>query len=131
MFLDMLELRIERKKNVSEIHKNDLFCPYNLPKISNTFMFFCLFVFSHFFLVVLWTHQPFFDKSETTFSKPFFLFFVLFCNLHSKMSRNMCKWHHKVRNGPILPTWSPNLGNYFFLKFICGQFKPFHKSETT
>ena len=54
----------------------------------------------------MWTHELFCDKSETTFTKQF-------CNLHSKMSKNMCKWHHKVRNGSILPPWIPNFWYYF------------------
>ena len=39
---------------------------------------------------------------------------VLFYNLNFKMSRKMCKWCHKVRNGPILSPWSPNIWNYVF-----------------
>ena len=40
------------------------------------------------------------------------------------MSRNMCKWRHKVRNSQILPPWSPNYLNFFSSKYIYGKFKP-------
>ena len=51
MFLDILELGMENNKKkivrengfeifVAEIHRKDLFCPYNPPKIRNAFMFF-------------------------------------------------------------------------------------------
>ena len=111
MFLYILELGIENKKKifrensfenmVSEIPKKD----YSPPKIRKAFMFLVVFSFCIFFLkVVLWTHQLFFDESETPFSELFSLkIFCWFYNLKSKMSRNMWKWHHKVRNGPILP----------------------------
>ena len=61
---------------VSEIYQENLFCPQNPPKILNVFMVFQFYfiLFLHFFLkVVLWTHRPFFLKSETTFSKQFSL----------------------------------------------------------
>ena len=40
--------------------------------------------------------------------------FGLFTTLNSKMSRNMRKMCHKVRNGQNLPHESPNFTNYFF-----------------
>ena len=41
----------------------------------------------------------------------------------------MCKWHHKVQNGPLKSTF---LEMFFSSKYIYGQFKPFfHKSEAT
>ena len=39
----------------------------------------------------------------------------MFCYLHSKMSRNMCKLHQQVRNGQNLPNKSLNFKNFFFL----------------
>ena len=39
----------------------------------------------------------------------------MFRIINSKMSRNMCKWRHKVRNGTILPHWSTHFQNNFFL----------------
>ena len=50
MFLDILEFAIEEEEKnrgngfesvVSEIHKKNLFCPYNPPKIRSVFMFVC------------------------------------------------------------------------------------------
>ena len=75
MVLDILELVIENKhkiyiKNclkimVLEIHKNDLFCPYNPPKNRNAFMFV---IFVIFFVD---TSAFFFDISETHFQDSF------------------------------------------------------------
>ena len=81
------------------------------------FVFFL--VFALFLKVVLWTHHHFFWQiwdhiSKTVFPKDFFLS----CNLHSKMSRNMCIWSHKVCNGPILPPWSPNFEIIFFKIYL-------------
>ena len=111
---------------VSEIHKNDLFCPYNPPKIRNAFIFFRFLLFLVLALFskssFMDTSAFFFDKSETTFSKHCFLIFLfLFCNLNSKISWNMCTWRHKVCKGPMLPHQSPNFWNYFFSVYIYGQ----------
>ena len=44
-----------------------------------------------------------------------------------RMPRNVCKMHHKVRNGQNLPHEGPNFRNEFYR-----QLRPFfHKSETT
>ena len=92
---------------VSEIYQKNQLCPQNPPKIVNVFIVFCFYSFqlSHFFLkVVLWTHKPHFFKSETTLSKQFSQNnFFLFSTVNSKMSRNMCKFHPKVRNGHFYP----------------------------
>ena len=62
----------------------------------------------------LWGQNQFLLQiSETTFSKQISLIF--FCNVHSKMFRNMYKLRQKVRNGQNLPQESPNFRNYFFL----------------
>ena len=49
------------------------------------------------------------------------------------MSRNMCKWRHKVRNGPSLPPWSPNVLNYFFNVYLRTIFftnlRPHHQNS--
>ena len=58
---------------------------------------------------------------KTVFPK----FFCLFCNLNSKMSRNICKWRQKLRNGPILPPWSPNIWNYVFLSIFMDHLSNF------
>ena len=83
--LDILDFGIERRRKffkencfeivVSENHKNDLFCPYNPPKILNAFM-----IVSFYFFIFCCTFSKssfvdtsafFVDKSETTFSKQF------------------------------------------------------------
>ena len=97
---------------VSEIHKNDLFCPYNPPKIRNDFMFAIFFyIYIFFFLVfAIFSKSNFLDRLDffltnltPHFQNSFPHRFFWFCNLHSKMSKNMCKWSHKVCNGLILP----------------------------
>ena len=71
------------------------------------------------------------DFWDQIFKTVFPKFFVWFSTLYSKMSRNMRKMRHKVRNGQNLPHESPNFTNYFFSKWLYVQFKPFfHKSET-
>ena len=47
--------------------------------------------------------------------------------LNSRISRNMCKLHHKVCNGQNLPHESRNFKNYSYITFR----QLFHKSETT
>ena len=85
------------------------------PESPNDFwrfhVFFSFFLF--FLKVVLWTKRLLFHKSEATFQNQFSLnnFFAL----HSSMFRNMCKLHHKVRNGQNIPAWSSSFSNYIFL----------------
>ena len=38
--------------------------------------------------------------------------FFFFSSINSKMSRHMCKLHHKVRNGQILPPWKSKFRNF-------------------
>ena len=71
--------------------------------------------------------SAFFYQSETTSLKQFSLNIFLFCNLHSKMSRNMCKWHHKVRIGPILPPWSLKFRIYVFQSLFNDNLSHFFK----
>ena len=114
---------------ISEVHKKDLFCPYSPPKIRNDFKFlvFSFFSFCTFFLkVILWAHnfcltylRPHFQNRFPNF------FFVLFCSLNSKMSRNMCKWRHKVRKDSILCPWSSNFWNNFFLSIFSDNLSHF------
>ena len=70
------------------------------------------------------------DKYETILKNSFPQTFVFFCffNLNSRISRNMCKWRHKVRNGPILPDWSSSFNNYFFLSHFFTNVRP-HKKQ--
>ena len=123
MFLDILGFRIERRRKIREncfknvvpgIQKRTS-CPCNLPKILNAFNFFffqLLLVFYFFLKVVLWTHKFFFHKSETPFSEQFSLNNLhLFSILNFRMSRNMFKLCHKVRNGQNLP--NGNFRNIF------------------
>ena len=88
MFLDILELWTEKKKKIGKtvlkmrpqkFTKRTYFVPIICQRLG---MFF----------------------SSKYFSLHIFL---LFCNLNSKISRNMCIWRHKVSNNPILPPWSP------------------------
>ena len=61
-------------------------------------------------------NQLFLQISETSFSKQFSIHnFFLFSILHCKMSRNMCKLRHKVRNRKNLPHEILNFRNIFFL----------------
>ena len=66
-------------------------------------------------LADFWGQNWFFWQiSETTFSNQFSLiFFCLFSILNSKISRNMCKLLHKVRNGQNLLHESPKFTNNF------------------
>ena len=68
-------------------------------------MFLWFLVFSHFSKSTFVVTSTFFPhKSETTFSKQFSLkVFVCFFILNSRMSRNMCKMRHKVRNSQNIP----------------------------
>ena len=114
MFLDILECRIENEKIVQgkllkkcglrNLQENQ-FCPQNLPKIVNPFMFFSLFFSSQFFALFFKKQfcghkNNFCHKFETTFSKQFspsnFCFVFL-------LSRNLCKLCHKVRNYHFYP----------------------------
>ena len=53
-------------------------------------------------------------ETKLVLSKQFSLnIFVLFSILRSKLSRNMCKLCHKVRNGQNLPHETPNFTNLF------------------
>ena len=147
MFLDILELGIENKKKifkknaVSEIRKNDLFIPYNPSKIRNTFMF-VIFIFYFFIVFSLFSKSNFVDPTafycqiwdqifKTVFLKKIFVLLKKKVKKKSKMSRNMCKWRHKVRNGPILPPWSPNFWEFFISIFTDSVSHFFRKSETT
>ena len=62
---------------------------------------------------------------KTVSTKHFFFFFSI---LHSKMSRNMCKFCHKVRYGQNLPNESPNFINYFFLSNFMDSLIHFYTS---
>ena len=75
---------------VSEIHKNDLFCPYNPPKIKkkNLLCLFCFFLFSVVFSSCTFSKSSFDDttaflwqiwdhKLRTVFPKDFFCFVIL------------------------------------------------------
>ena len=94
---------------VSQIYKKNKFFPQNPPNIGNTlfFLFFCIF----FLKVVLWTHKQFFHIFKTVFLE---FFFCLFPSVNSKMSRNMCKWHHKV---PLLSPWKSKFQAFTILVF--------------
>ena len=74
-------------------------------------------------LVDFWDHI-----FKSVFPKQLFLFSIL----HSKLSRNMCKLCHKVRNGQNLPYESPNFRNHFFLSNFTDSLVHFSTSlETT
>ena len=120
---------------VSEVYKNYLFCPYNPAKIRNAFMFVSLLVF--YIVFAFFPKSSFVDPSafywqiwdhifKTVFPKDF----CLFCNLHSKMSRHMSKWRHKVCNGPILPPWNLNFQNYFFQSLFMNSLSHFVTNPT-
>ena len=76
--------------------------------------YFLVLSFLHLFRkVALWTHRLFLHKSETTFSiqfSPNNIF--MFSSQNSKMSRNMHKLRHKVRNGQNLRHGSPNFKHF-------------------
>ena len=103
-------------------------------------------IYFYFFFIFLFNFFKFFSSNRRFVETSAFLWqiwdyifktvfpkvFVLFCNLQSKMSRNMCKWRHKVRNGPIFPPWSPTFWNNFFWSIFTDNLSHFfHNSETT
>ena len=73
-----------------------------------------------------WEPKMFFWKiSEDAFSKQFHLNNFFSSTLNSKMSRQLCKLHHKVRDGQNLHHASPNITNFFFwskLKYNLSHF---------
>ena len=97
---------------VSQIYKKNKFFPQNPPESSKYWERFIFSFLLHFFLkVVLWTHKQFFHIFKTVFLKNFF---CLFPSVNSKMSRNMCKWRHKV---PLLSPWKSKFQAFTILVF--------------
>ena len=56
--------------------------------------------------------------------------FFLFSTLNPKMTKTMCKWCHKVRNGQNLPNKSPNFRNFFFQSNFSDKLGHFSTSLT-
>ena len=119
MFLNILECRMGNEKNnlrktlkmwsqKSTRRTSFVLRTRQILWALSWFLFF--FIFLSFFLkVVLWTNKRFFHKFDTTFLKQFFRnFLFLFSTVKSKMSRNLWKLRHKVRNGHE----SPNLKHF-------------------
>ena len=111
MFLDILEFTVENKKKiiencykniVSDVKKEWPKCPQNyFKKVQKKHT---MQTRTKLVLLVDFWDQIF----KTVVPKHFFY------TLNYKMSRNMRKMSHKVRNGQNLPHESPNFTNYFF-----------------
>ena len=135
MFLDILELGIKKTKKeelfrencfknvVSEIHKMDLFCPYDPPKIRN--MCKLRHKVCNGSILLPWSpnFQNYFFKSIFadilshcfTNLRPHnqnsFFYTILFSIPSSGISTNMCKWRQKLQNieksvGPPFTWWN-------------------------
>ena len=140
MLLDILEFRVENKKNylgktvlkvwsqilrkmafmsTKLLFRKNLKTKIKLKNNENVKNLWRILGTTLVLLVNFWYHI-----FKTVFLQQFFLF----STISLKMSRNMHKLRHKLRNGQNLPHESPNFPNYIFLTNFTYHFGHFSRS---